>query len=208
MVDRGSYDSSNIPLNQAGFQQNYSNANFHDTPTTPYPETKYAEGYHNSASFPQKKKGISPWIKFGLPILVVVAIAAIVAGVVASRKSKKSSAIASSPGSSNSPNGSPAGPGKTGLDGLAVFPVATDTYELPVYPKTVRYVRLYVRHYIELTMHYRPILPYSLCLRLLLILSCHGLRKPSNPPLQHPHNFARIILVSLLRNTNGTLSLR
>ncbi|GJJ09899.1 hypothetical protein Clacol_004123 [Clathrus columnatus] len=135
-MDRGSYDSTSIPLNQARFQPDYSGPN---TPgnKSPYdgPSNFAESGYYGSAPIPQKKKGVSPWIKFGLPILVVVIVAAVVAGVVASRKSNKSSAISNTPGSP-SPNGSPAGPGVTGLDGLAVFPVATDSYELPVYPQT------------------------------------------------------------------------
>lgn len=139
-MDRGSYDSTSVPLNNTRFQQNYSNPNFQDAPNTPFQdEPKYNTQGYGSAIVPPRKRRISPWIKFGLPVLVVVAIAAIVGGVVGSHSSKKASALANASGSPNSPNGSPAGPGKTGLDGLAVFPVSTDSYELPVYPQTVRH---------------------------------------------------------------------
>lgn len=124
MADRGSYDSGNAPLQQRNYQ--YQQAH-----TTPYSQGD--PKFNDSSFYPPPKKRISPWIKFGIPVLVIIVAAAVVGGIVGSRHSstKKKSAISAS--GSQPPSASDAISAK---NELGVFPTATDSYMLPVYPKT------------------------------------------------------------------------
>lgn len=100
---------------------------------TPYGS---GDGYYNESSgfiasqTPQKKK-LSPWIKFGVPIGILI-IAGVVVGVVLGIKHHNDTAAASS--SSNS-----AAAASSAAAALGLFATATDSlYMMPVYPSTVR----------------------------------------------------------------------
>lgn len=95
----------------------------------------------NESTFysPPKKRGVSPWIKFGLPVLVLVVIGAVVGGVLGTRnKNKDGSNGSGSGGSSGLGNGSPpsASEAVSAKEAIGVFPTTTDAYQLPVYPST------------------------------------------------------------------------
>jgi hypothetical protein len=78
---------------------------------------------------PEKRK-TSNWIKFGIPVAVLIIAGAVVGGIFASR-SKKSTA------SSQVTSGSSAGGAEAGI---GIFPTATDSEYLdPLYPSTVRF---------------------------------------------------------------------
>jgi len=125
-MSRYSHDSSNVPLQPySNGPANYSSNNMGRNPYS-------YEG--KSAYVSPKKKGVSPWIKFGIPIALVVVAAAVVGGVVGARKSHNASASVI-----NGPNGNGNGGGGGGGDAqnaLRVFPVSTNSYELPIYPST------------------------------------------------------------------------
>ncbi|KIJ46453.1 hypothetical protein M422DRAFT_46181 [Sphaerobolus stellatus SS14] len=136
MVDRGSYDSANIPLSQYQYQE---------THTGPYGQTD--PKFNESTFYAPRKKRVSPWLKFGLPILVIIIAAAVVGGVVGSRnKSSKSGSLSSSGASAGSdplgtktPSASEAVSAK---EALGIFPTGTDSYELPIYPSTTNIAAL------------------------------------------------------------------
>jgi len=101
----------------------------------------YAEstGYISPATAPVKK-GTSPWLKFGLPLLVLVIIGAVVGGVVGSRSGGGDKSA-----SSSSSNGGGGGGGNSGDASSAVsakskmgrYATATNSfYEVPIYPST------------------------------------------------------------------------
>ena len=86
------------------------------------------------------KKGISNWIKFGVPVAVVVIVGAVLGGVLGSRahnNNKKSST--SSSGDTSSPSGEAAASSAAVVkNAVGVFPTGTDSqYLLPLYPSTV-----------------------------------------------------------------------
>jgi hypothetical protein len=106
----------------------------------------YAEstGYISPQQTPAKK-GLSPWIKFGVPVLVLVIIGAVVGGVVGSRSSKDGDS-----GSSSSSSNGGGGGGGSGKDNSAASSIASaktavgryatatnSFYQVPVYPSTV-----------------------------------------------------------------------
>jgi hypothetical protein len=99
----------------------------------PYNNT---EGYNAGYAAPAKK-GISPWIKWGIPIAIIVIVGAVVGGVVGSRSHKNNTN--SDISSSNPTGGSNGVTAKNGL--IGIFPTGTDTYLLPIYPATVRFSR-------------------------------------------------------------------
>ncbi|KAJ3573667.1 hypothetical protein NP233_g2289 [Leucocoprinus birnbaumii] len=81
-----------------------------------------------------KKRGLSNWIKIGVPVLIVVIVAAVVGGVLGSRKARNDSAASSGGGSSGSHGGS--GGASFNLED-ARFATATDSkYLEPLYPST------------------------------------------------------------------------
>ncbi|KZT32797.1 hypothetical protein SISSUDRAFT_1066653 [Sistotremastrum suecicum HHB10207 ss-3] len=123
-----SFDSGQRPLTNVP----YESAN------NPY--NSGAGFYNESSGFlpPQqrKKSGLSPWIKFGIPIVVIIIAAAVVGGVVGSRDHKSST---SSSGSSSSGPSNPSAAASSAVnnkEAIGVFPTATDSYGLPVYPTT------------------------------------------------------------------------
>ncbi|KAL0951431.1 hypothetical protein HGRIS_008123 [Hohenbuehelia grisea] len=104
--------------------------------------TPYGSGdpyYNESTGFitPQRpRKGLSPWIKFGLPVLILVIIGAVVGGVVGSRKSNDSSA--SSNGGKGTSSGEAAASSAASVkNAIGQFATATDSqYMRPIYPST------------------------------------------------------------------------
>ncbi|KAJ3516886.1 hypothetical protein NMY22_g14095 [Coprinellus aureogranulatus] len=92
-------------------------------------------GFINN-SIPQKKKGLSPWIKFGIPVLIVVVVAAVVGGVLGTRKKSGDGASSSGSGSSGDKDGAvdSKAPIATATDILAagVFATATQSKSLHV----------------------------------------------------------------------------
>jgi hypothetical protein len=96
--------------------------------------------YYNQSSgyiTPHKpvRKRTSNWIKFGVPLLVVVVIVAVVVGVVVGTRKSTTSSRAANAGSSGDAAASSAASAK-----LAVgrFAIATDSeFMVPIYPSTV-----------------------------------------------------------------------
>jgi hypothetical protein len=79
---------------------------------------------------PTPKKRISNWVKFGIPIALLVIAGAVVGGIFGSRKSHSSS-------SSNSPSAA-ASSAASVKSAIGEFPTATDSfYGVPLYPSTV-----------------------------------------------------------------------
>ncbi|TFK22803.1 heparinase II/III family protein [Coprinopsis marcescibilis] len=131
---------------------------------TPYKESNAAYAESSTGFLPPRgpvapqKRGLSPWIKFGVPIFIVVAVGAVVGGVLGSRKSSTSGTgngttaggAAGNNGNGNGNGGRPAtGTGAGSGNNLAIatatdllaagrFAVTTNTqYMVPVYPTSV-----------------------------------------------------------------------
>ncbi|KAI9513057.1 chondroitin AC/alginate lyase [Russula earlei] len=110
---------------------------------SPYGFTPYGSGdpyYHSSTGYiapaNNAKKYSSPWIKFGVPVGILVVAGAILAAVLATRHNHSASASASS-GSSSS--GSPAAASSAigAKNAVGIFPTATDSeFMVPIYPST------------------------------------------------------------------------
>lgn len=137
---------------------NYSSVDrINQTNPSPYgsgdPYYSQSTGYITPMSGPPAKKGLSPWIKFGVPVAIVVIVAAVVGGVVGSRNSGSSSS-ASSSGSGGS-GGSGSGDAPATADPSAVasakgnggrYATATNgLYQVPLYPSTVRCQAFFLR---------------------------------------------------------------
>lgn len=104
---------------------NYSSVNR----TTPFgsgdPYYNASTGYITPSQPPKKK--VSNWIKFGVPIAVLVIVGAVLGGVLGSRASKNSSASSAATSAIQAKNA------------IGIFPTGTDSlYMLPLYPATVR----------------------------------------------------------------------
>jgi hypothetical protein len=115
----------------------YSKYETSNTNANPYGS---GDPYYNASTGylpPQKpKKGISKWIKFGVPALILVIVAVVVGAVVGTRNNNNNSKS----GGSGSSNGDPAAAESSLVDqkNLGRFPTATDSeYFVPLYPSTV-----------------------------------------------------------------------
>ena len=116
------------------------------TPTTPYGS---GDPYYNESSgyiappgaSAAKRRGVSPWIKFGVPVLVCVIIAAVLGGVLGSRAHHNKSS-ASSAAAASATGAAAASSAASAKEAIGVFPTGTDSlYMLPLYPSTVRQAR-------------------------------------------------------------------
>ncbi|KZV93736.1 hypothetical protein EXIGLDRAFT_835549, partial [Exidia glandulosa HHB12029] len=88
---------------------------------------------NNAYTAPPPRKRISPWIKFGIPVAILVIVAAVLGGVLGTRHSKNSSASSTGSGD-GSGSGPSAGDGGGNSNVQGVFATSTDAYFLPVYP--------------------------------------------------------------------------
>ena len=93
-----------------------------------------ATSAYGSAQAP--RKGVSKWIKFGIPVVVIVILAAVLGGVFGSRAAKNRS---DSSGSGDSKAGAdPSSSGHAGKGTIGRFATATNSaFMVPVYPSTV-----------------------------------------------------------------------
>ncbi|KAI5124148.1 hypothetical protein M0805_000958 [Coniferiporia weirii] len=95
--------------------------------------------YNQSTGFlpPQKpKKGVSNWIKFGVPIIILVIIGVVVGAVVGTKKSNSNAATSSNGGSSGNPS-AVASSAVNAKTSVGVFAVSTNSeFMMPVYPST------------------------------------------------------------------------
>lgn len=110
----------------------------YDTLNTPPRNSPYGSGdpYYNESSgyiTPHRppKRTISKWVKFGIPVAIVIIAAAVLGGVLGSRGSKNSSSQSAAASSSAT--------SAIGVkNALGHFPTATDSqYLVPIYPMTV-----------------------------------------------------------------------
>ncbi|EJD45784.1 hypothetical protein AURDEDRAFT_114063 [Auricularia subglabra TFB-10046 SS5] len=123
----GHYDQDQRPQTNVQYQQannpyadntgyyNNSNAYLTQPNTTPAP----------------RKKGVSKWVKIGIPVILVVIAAAVVVAIILSRK-KDDNAKASGGDKDNDSTSGGSSSGSAGAPGT--FAVAFDDYYLPVYP--------------------------------------------------------------------------
>jgi len=122
----GSYDGGQRPLSDVQYQQAHN----------PYGS---GDPYYNGSTgalgnTPEKKKrGVSPWIKFGIPVLILVIIGVVVGGVVCSRKSSNDAATSNSGGGNNPAAESSAASVK---NAVGRFATGTDSMMVPIYPAT------------------------------------------------------------------------
>ncbi|KAJ6525485.1 chondroitin AC/alginate lyase [Mycena vulgaris] len=107
--------------------------NLHGQNHNLYSDTRYGEsGYITPA---HRKKRTSNWIKFGIPVLILVIVAAVVGGVLGSRK--KNSSAASSPAASAASASAAASSAASAKLALGRFATATNSeYMMPIYPST------------------------------------------------------------------------
>jgi hypothetical protein len=105
---------------------------------SPFQHPNESTGFIAPAS--AQKKRTSPWIKFGLPVAILVIVGAVLGGVLGSRAAKNGGKLSSS-SNSNSGSGSSSssgdGPGGNVAGGAAVglFATATNSeFMVPVYP--------------------------------------------------------------------------
>lgn len=129
--------------------------------TNPNTNTPYGSGdpYYNESSgyitpMPMKKK-LSPWVKFGVPVAILVIVGVVVGAVVGTKahssssgKTSSNTAADGSSGDDSSPSGQAAAASSAAAvkEAIGVYPTATDSlYLLPIYPSTVsRNLRFHV----------------------------------------------------------------
>ena len=115
----------------------------HDNGSNPYgagdPYYNESTGYIAPPPVPQKK-GTSNWVKFGIPIAIVVIAGAVVGGIYGSKASKDgdsdSSSSSANGGGSGSSNPSDVASIKAELGRFAT--ATASEFMVPVYPSTVR----------------------------------------------------------------------
>ncbi|KAI0030197.1 chondroitin AC/alginate lyase [Vararia minispora EC-137] len=88
---------------------------------------------------PSSKRGISPWIKFGVPIFILVVIGAVLGGVLGSRAARHPTSNSSATAGGAGNDGSPAAASSaiSAKNAIGRFPTATNSeWMMPVYPST------------------------------------------------------------------------
>lgn len=103
--------------------------NQHHDANSPYgsgdPYYNQSTGYITPAK--PSKKGVSNWIKFGIPVAVIVIAGAVVGGILGSRAASKTSSAASSASAAASAQAA-----------IGIFATSTDSeFMVPIYPSTV-----------------------------------------------------------------------
>lgn len=85
------------------------------------------------------KKPISNWIKFGIPVFVLVAVGAILGGVLGSRAANHNSTSSASVASASAASASAAASSAASVkNDIGRFATATESdYMMPIYPSTV-----------------------------------------------------------------------
>ncbi|KAJ8509422.1 hypothetical protein ONZ45_g8412 [Pleurotus djamor] len=97
--------------------------------------------YNESTGFitPAKpaKQGASPWVKFGVPVAILVIIGAVVGGVLGSRASNNNSSSSSNGGAGTASGEAAASSAASAKAQIGIFPTATNSqYMKPLYPST------------------------------------------------------------------------
>jgi len=120
----------------------------------PYGSTDpvYSESTGYISPMPAQKKGVSPWIKFGIPVGIVIVIAAVVGGVLGAKAGNDDDASSSSGGSSG--NSDAAASSAVSAKGeIGIFATATDSYYMvPVYPTEVRSIVILRRPFVLIVL--------------------------------------------------------
>ena len=177
------------------------NSPYGHQPTSPYGS---GDPYYNESSgyitAQPAKKSVSPWIKIGIPVLILVVIGGVVGGIVGAHKHKSTSGSSSSAASAAA----------SAQLAVGIFATSTDSfYMVPVYPSTVSYLmKWHFSMVISLTT-VRPTLqfsqrPHSFRATMLLTL---GLQILFNPPIRVRRPYERIAPASLPLLTSGLLCL-
>ncbi|PCH33933.1 hypothetical protein WOLCODRAFT_135402 [Wolfiporia cocos MD-104 SS10] len=117
------------------------NPNLHSGSTTPYGS---GDPYYNESSGfvaphqSKPKRGMSNWIKIGVPVLIAIIIAAVLGGVLGSRAHHNSSASSNAVANQASPTGAAAASSAASVkEAIGLFATATNSlYMLPIYPST------------------------------------------------------------------------
>jgi hypothetical protein len=167
-------------------------------------QSPYGSGdpYYNASSgyvAPQPaKKGVSKWIKFGVPLLILAIVGGVVGGVLGSRKSNTPTSASAAAAASSA---------ASAQNAIGVFPTATNSlYMVPIYPSTVSlmvYMTLSLATF--LTDVVRPTLRFSQHPRLIRVTMplLHGLQIPSNPPIRVLRAYDKIAPALSPLLTNG-----
>jgi hypothetical protein len=123
---------------------NYANL---DQQNTPYgsgaPFYSESQGYITPAPMPTKK-GLSPWIKFGVPLAVLIIAGGVVGGILGTRHSDdKGSTSSTSAADSTAPPADPSAAASSAVadkKNIGVYATGTNSlYMMPIYPSTVSY---------------------------------------------------------------------
>ncbi|KDQ14441.1 hypothetical protein BOTBODRAFT_159293 [Botryobasidium botryosum FD-172 SS1] len=123
---RPSHDSAQRPLSDV----QYHAANNPYGSGDPY----YQQSSGFVAAKPQTKgQGTSKWIKFGVPLAILVVVGAVLGGVLGSRAGKKAQNNAAN---GNGQDPAAAASSAASIKALGRLATATDTYGLPIYPST------------------------------------------------------------------------
>ena len=84
-----------------------------------------------------RKKGLSKWVKIGVPVAIIVIVAAVVGGVLGSRASKNDDASSSSNGAGTEEGEAAASSAASVKNNIGIYATATNSeYMIPVYPAT------------------------------------------------------------------------
>lgn len=170
-------------------------------PGSPYGS---GDGYYNEssgfvASHPKKKK-TSPWIKFGIPIAILIIAGAVVGIVLGIKKHNDDSPAAAASKSAAAASSAAAA--------LGVFPSATNSlYMVPIYPQTVSsYLQTRFSRTCAYQEYRRPTpLPSPLPpLSPTTSRTWHGPQTRSPPRIPNPPASVLTVLDSSHRNTSGT----
>lgn len=104
-------------------------------PPSPYGDNPQQTGSTGFITAPQRKGGVSNWIKIGVPIAILCIVGAVVGGVVGSRHHNNNSATQSA--ASGASASAAASSAASAQKAIGIFPTATNTeFMIPVYPST------------------------------------------------------------------------